>query len=180
MEPSEEQQTGPSNFQRPDPETAMRIFKIVNKLLRATGFPSNEEYKVQVRPGGGIDAIQLAELLISQPHINLSDAKPGDVVWWRDEKGYTGYFLITEPYFDPGNAVDFRHGRGILRIESEHGIIENEEGTVEGAGFEMTHLGKISKNLPIRIAIPQPSRHWGYYQTYPVVDMGIIQAEDIA
>lgn len=156
-----------------------RTFESVQKMLNAQNTDSEGVRRVQVTPEGGIDALASVELTASQPHLELSKAEVGDVVWWRTTDGHQGYFLITDPYQEgERGGDDFKYGEGYLKVSSDQGSLNNEKGTIEGAGFGMLWMGRIAKNTPIQIVVPEGD-HQGRYMTQPVESFGIIKAEQI-
>lgn len=159
-----------------DKETIDRVFERASKLLQsADPAKFGEKFVLPVFSEGGVRAQEMAELMGSQPHLLLSEADRGDIVWWRDEKGHTGYFLITEPYRDEkGNEA---YGIGAIKAEIDTGTIESDKARVMGASFGgMLWIRKIAQNVPVEFAIPNVAT----YRTYPVEKMGIVKTDALA
>lgn len=160
--------------QRFDTETISRVLDKANKLLQANPDKFGEGFVLPTFTGGGIRAKEMAELMGGQPTLKLYEADRGDVVWWRDEKGHTGYFLIEKPYRDDKGHNTY--GSGAIKAEIDDGLIESENATVIGASFGgMIMIYRVAENIPVEFSIPDQ----GTYRTYPVEKAGIVKASDL-
>lgn len=139
---------------------------------------------IPVTPEGGVDAKFMKELITSRESLELSDAKVGDVVWWKDEEGRTGCFLVTEEYVKgkPGIAGTAKSGKGVLKLETEEELIQECNASIWGATLGgMLWKHKIGKNLRIAYALPYDRGPYdGAYLTEPVEAMGIIKGNKLS
>lgn len=182
-----------------DEEAISKAFDVAANLL-VSGSLSEKSgaHPIDVTRTGGIEMGAMAELMNSQETIRLSDAKAGDVVWWKDTDGKNGYFLVRKPYTRPESRGETgTYGRGSVRVEIEDKTIESPDGCIHGASFGgMLKVACISKNIPVKFAIPNQFaseverqdalEDLGYlpenivYFTETVESMGIIRKEELS
>lgn len=166
-----------------------RQFLILQKLVEDANTQA-EEIPIEGSESGHIEALQMMELMTSQESISLADAQAGDAIWWRDENGHNGYFIVNRQDTSAfGNPVKV----GALKIDSDEGVIDYPEAQILGASFSPNSMlvqDKIAKNIPVHYKKFFPERSMQLsdaerqerqgYVTAPVRAMGIVKAEQLS
>jgi hypothetical protein len=156
--------------------------------LVADAAASSASKPIQVAEGGAMMFDQTSELMGSQPTIDLARLKAGDVIWWRDDKDQVGFFRIEAP------ASKRVRAKGVAKFVDASG--DPVEETVEFNGSTVGTsllMNKLSKNLHVEVAVPGreisdseltvenvTDRYPTLIRSSMVVDMGIIQAQQVA
>lgn len=171
-----------------DLAAAFETLGTAHRLLQKSSSPTEGAISVPVTEDSRTTAAFTQEMLTSQESLSLSDANVGDVVWWRVEGGYTGFYLVTKACTQSvreDGTPDFEGGEGVIQVMTEKGEITSENTVISGASFGgMVRQKTIAKNIPIVGIFGKDQQDsnspfpWSRYFTTPaVVDMGIIKAE---
>lgn len=125
-----------------------QIFDRINTLISEN--PEAIERSVAIQPDGGMDTEAAANLMLNQPHVDLTKLETGDVVWWKSKTGTTGFFVLEENKGDRGIW-------GPMRMIDEEGKVkkEHEKASIDGASFGgMLLINRVSKNIPMEYRVP--------------------------
>lgn len=153
-----------------------KIFRVVNEIVGNQNDPDT----VKIQKTGWMDSADAKDLIENAPTLDLGDAKPGDVIWYRT-KNSTNYFLLTNRTLE----------RDILEGSFQSVRNDGKEGRsyervyLNGAGAGGTSIAKnsIKKGFPVELALPRDPQATDprakIIESTPVQEMGIIRDQEI-
>lgn len=155
------------------PEERLKVFTKLNEMLKSTEISG----PIGMDERGGMDSTKTAEIISSLEGLDLSNAKSGDVVWWKTANS-SNLFLVEDENKTPTGSF-----KSFPNDNSEGRTYENA--ILLGAGIRggMLVEGNLKKGLPAEMTIPSrnngepPTRYW----SSATHDIGIIsqKAQDI-
>ena len=166
----------PNNPQILALEQRLELIKKINEIVRQTGKTGISSIGVDAH--GKTPSTQIAEFALEQEALDVSDAKPNDVIWWRT-KNSNNYLFVAD---NAQNGI-----WGSFQSERNDGRKPRSYDSVRFDGAEVSNAstlgGQIRKNLPTRLSFPRkPNQAPGdnpIISSSRVVEMGIIRSEQL-
>ncbi|GEM_PF-3283548 len=148
-------------------------------LASQTNDQNGKPIALHATSGGMVPIEDTVEIIERLDQLPLSAAAIGDVVWWLTQTGTRGYFVIEDPYEDPGKGLnEMKAGRGellISRKEGQHLRDQRGKGFVRGSAMgSMLKVGTLVKGMSVEYGLSSGERTKTYTST-PVVEMGLIR-----
>jgi len=180
----DEAQGGDGLTPQPDQQPQSDIFDTVKRLVKEHPEAITRPFHMEVLPGGGANVVDVANAVKELPSLDLKEVQGGDVIWWRNEKGTSNYYLSVDPQSadNPSGTI-----KGALRAFDENGEVKRQYDRINLSGAEigtMVVAGKLLKGAGVTMVIPpnpgEPMEGLPReLHASPIADMGIIKSSSL-
>lgn len=179
----DEAQGGDGLTPRPDQQPQSDIFDTVRRLVKKHPEAITRPFHMEVLPDGGANAVDVANVVKELPSLDLKKVHSGDVIWWKNEKGTSNYYLLVDPRAENNSETI----NGALRAFDENGEVKREYNRINLAGAKigaMVVSDKLLKGAGVTLIIPpnpaEPVEKLPReLYTSPIADMGIIKSNSL-
>ncbi|HUD04771.1 MAG TPA: hypothetical protein VMR59_02180 [Patescibacteria group bacterium] len=131
-----------------DPAIVAKLEELVAGAI-ASPKPLNSRSPLEAFKNAAVPAREFGEVVAVQSFVDVAALNQGDLVWWRDDAGKTGYFLISTP------VEGQKYATGLARFIDYEGKLFEGEATFQGATMGTSlNENKVSKNLRVEVSIP--------------------------